>query len=393
MLVITIIMLCALILFTRYMYRVVKKGWKAHGGIKGWFTPFTPNLIQCVTVGDQGSIIKYIANLGDKDVDPSTGKIIPKVEIDKRTGWDLLDWTIREKYGYAYIGPPYQPWSRRIKMLKIDRVVWKATKEQLTTEYTIDKITSGPKDAPGLYHKFPRVNGLTDIDTASDFRIDLLTTAICEVEDASPAFTTYTDNLLQTASSIINSVLNLEIKRVTWEEFRKTIAEKLNEKNLDIINDLLKPTGLTITQLTYDDFGISKSSRPVQDALEERRIAQAEADAARERAKGKADSERTEAQGKADAARTAADAELYRLDKLGEGTKKVIVAEAEGEAERTQKLIAQYIATGMSAYEATKLVNEQIKNKDKWFHLQNLQTLVDGNTSGTIVSPGGKKDV
>ena len=373
-----VVTLGVLFFITRWAYRKGKAGWDKYNGLEGWFAKIVQNEIYAVTGGKNGNIRFFFGEMSYADVDPKTGKIVPKgtVVLNPIDAW------IRKEFNRVFIGLPYEPWARQVKRLGIDRVTLKSTEKILgaSNQYLSDRLLAETKDEAGLYGRFPRIQLSTDIDIGSDFRIEVMTTAFCEVFDAMPVFEVYNKDFLQVTSRIINSHLDALIRNISWEKFKESIGSTLDAASLATINTLLEPVGIHVTQITIDDWGISKSSADIQAKLAEKRKALIDADVIKTK---------TDAQN--EATRSTADAKLYQSQQEGEGERLRLEAIARGRAATVKELIAQYMGEGMSRIEAARLANAEILNESKYPNLTGLKTLVEDKT-GIIISTGGNDD-
>ncbi len=379
MLLLLVIALGVLFFLTRWAYRKGKAEWDKYNGIEGWFAKIVQNEIYAVTSGRNGKIRFFFGEMSYADIDSKTGELLPKGTVTLNP----IDALIRKEYNRVFIGPPYEPWARQTKKLAIDRVTLKSTEKILGIpgQYLSDKLLAETKTEGGLYGRFTRIQLAPEIDLGSNFRVEIMTTAFCEVITAMPIFEVHSKDFLQITSQIINAYIDALVRTAKWEEFKTKIGSALGDNDIININKLLERVGIRVSQIILDDWGISRSSADIQEQL-----------ANLEKAEIRAKVTETDTAAEVAARTKKADLKLYEQKKEGEGARLILQETAKGRAATVKALIKGYMEQGVTGPEAARFANAEILNESKYPNLKGLKTLVEDKAAGVIISPGGKDE-
>ncbi len=183
----------------------------------------------------------------------------------------------------------------------------------------------------------------------------MISYAVLEVEDASPAFNIYPDSFLITVSKMISSYLSRNTFKLTYEKY-KTQGNVFLTKQMEDLNESLKTLGVVCLELRMGDPELNKS---IQESLEAEAKAEQLARAQKRKGEGQ---------------------KAYDI-LVSEGQSKAISNLSAANATRFAELIKLYETKGLGGPEAVREANAMISaefNADAVRHLQ-----------GTYVASGG----
>lgn len=341
-----------------------------------FFTFMRENTMKAIVTN--GRLRRFISNVQGKMIDQADNTLKTMVNADGTSSIKEpepflrlfgLEW---ERWLYDHLGLRWVgiPIFNQVLTIPINRVVWKKDKAESKT--TLGRIKVTTKKTDELYHAFPRPIEMSEVDTKDGFRLDLSLLAFIEVCAPYFAFFTLKDSFMITLDSVIKGYVTDVLKGLSWEEFK----EKKESANTEALFDfttlssrMMVRAGSAVVDLIVDDFSISASSKKLQEAVEEQKIAEE---------RGKATE--TEAEYKRKATEKAASGEKRKRTLEGEGDAAAIEAIAKATAKRYSELIDVYKRNGFTDKEATEKAQEKIALEFKWVNV--------GKMTGTYVEGG-----
>lgn len=356
------------------------------GGL--FFTVMRENTGKAIVAN--GRLVKFISNVKGKRVDPAdrtgTLKDLPTEDYrDFIKGFNLFNTLEKplfedfewEKhlfllFGVRWVGLPI---FRKTLNININRVVFK--QKQNTIETVLGHIEESIKPTDEVYALFPRPIEMREVDTVDGFRLELRLIAYIEVVSFYPVFFELKADFLPTVDSLIKAYVTEVIKGLTWDEFKKKSDNDDKKDTLfkpASLEDRLKKTGVKVSLLVIDDFGISPSSQKLQEAVEKQKIADEE---------GKAKIKTAEAEKTATIRKAEGEKQKRTLE--GEGDAAAIEKIAKANAKRYEELITLYIKHGHSKSDAIKAAQEQVAQE---IYANNI-----GKLTGTYAPGGGVQTV
>ncbi len=350
------------------------------GGL--FFTSLPENSIKAIVTN--GRLVRFISNVKGKAIDQSDKKLkkielIEEENLPKFTWWEKI---FIKHLGLWWVGVPFL---RQVQPLPVDRVVLKPNQEDLNG--VLGRLVSKVVTKYELYATFPRPFEMKEVDTMDGFKIDFRFTAMVEVYDPYPAFFELKLDFLRTITSLNASYVGDLMKGLSWEEYKKgpkdTVKGQISSLfNLQELEKRLEVTGTCDRILEIEDFGISLSSKRLQDAVEEEKIET-------EKGKGKIRAAKAER----DATILKAEGEKKRRILEGEGDAAAIEVIAKAKAKRYTELIATYTRMGFDGRTAAEKADEQISREFKWDAIGKLPgTYVEnGNAVQPTLPLGGRK--
>lgn len=352
------------------------------------FTVMRENTAKAIVAN--GRLVKFISNIKGKRIDPAdrsgTLKDLPDEDykdfIKGFNPFNMLEKPLFpdfewEKhlfllFGVRWVGIPI---FRKVMNITINRVVFK--QKQNTIETVLGHIEESTKPTDEVYALFPRPIEMREVDTVDGFRLELRLIAYTEVVSFYPIFFELKADFLPTIDSLIKAYVTEVIKGLTWDTFKqKADSDDQKEQmfNMTSLEKRLEKTGVKVSLLVIDDFGISPSSQKLQEAVEKQKIAKEE---------GKAKVATAEAD--KTAAIRKAEGEKQRRTLEGQGDAAAIEATAKANAKRYEELITLYIKYGYSRPDAIRAAQEQIAQE---IYANNI-----GKLTGTYVHGGGVQPV
>jgi hypothetical protein len=334
----------------------------------------TPNYIRAIVAGPsgKGQILHYISY--QEWWDPDNKKWVALKPGDLYPGEGPVAHAIRLKWGKRYIGFPL---FRSLRPLSIERVVPISTLEKSLK--LKEQLRSNTVRRQGLYKDILRPTLHENLTTQDNVRITVISDAYLEVSDPEPAFRTFPDSLLQNVDKINGNFISAKVTQLCYEDYKKSgkKGHKFEENDILEVNDLIRPLGLKITQLTMSNPELASS---IQDKFDKRAEADVEAQTTIKNAKAKAEARREEGKGEADYVKNVGNAEA-----------EIIERKAKADQVRIKLLTEFFIEKGVPGPEAAEMArqadlfegqNDAIgKNTGVW---------APGNNNIQIAVPGRK---
>lgn len=352
------------------------------GGL--FFTNLPENSIKAIVTN--GRLVRFISNVKGKAIDQSDNKLkkiklIKKENLPKFTWWEEI---FIKHLGLWWVGVPFL---RQVQPLPVDRVVLKPNQEDLNG--VLGRLVSKVVTKYELYATFPRPFEMKEVDTNDGFKLDFRLTAMVEVYDPYPAYFELKVDFLRTITSLNSSYVGDLLKGLSWDEYKKGPKDVVKGRisslfDLEELEQRLEVTGSRDKILEIEDFGISPSSKRLQDAVEEGKI---------ETEKGKGTINAAKAA--KEAAILKAEGEKRRRTLEGEGDAAAIEVIAKAKAKRYTELIATYTRMGFDGRTAAEKADEQISREFKWDAVGKLPGTYVENGNNNSVQPtlplGGRK--
>jgi hypothetical protein len=356
-----------------------------------FFTFMTENTMKAIVTN--GSLRRFISNVQGKEIDQrdnllkqlNTNGMVrePFLSLDLSFvflgKWEWERWFYK-KLNLRWVGFPLV---NQVLTIPINRVVWDKNKAKIDT--VLGRIKVSVKMTRELYHAFPRPIEMKEVDTQDGYRLDLSLLAFFEVYAPYFAFFVLKDSFMLTLDSIVKAYVTERIKGMKWNEFKqkKEVTEGSPEDalfNLKTLSSQGARAGTAVTGLLVDDFGISKSSKDLQDAVEANQIAEERGKAAE-----------TAANYAKKAAAHAADAAKNTRTREGEGDAAAIRSKGAAEADtivakgkaamtRREELIKLYERMGFDKRTATEKAIDTVNTE--------LKSNAIGTLTGTYVENG-----